>query len=443
MTFDSNDLLDRLRILTTGDAPPARWIVAYSGGLDSTVLLHALAKSTTSSEILAVHIDHGLHADAGQWQQHCRTFAGNLGIAYETTTVAVALKPENGLEADARRARYDAFAGIVRSGDCLLSAHHEDDQAETLLLNLMRGSGPAGLAGIGLQQSFSRGRLLRPLLGVSREAIEAYAKRHKLEWIDDPSNEDSRFDRNFLRNEVMPKLVSRWPAVSNRLRRSAELVGESSELLNDLADIDLAVLGTRQRLSVSRLQALSPARQRNVLRRAVRLCGLPPLPSTRAYQIISEMLPARADAQPLVTWDGACVRRYRDNLFVMASPSPCVNDPEALLRPGDAAFNLGGGLGSLQLCAGNNKGIDPELAAKGLAIRFRDGGETIRIADQGPTKKLKKLLQEEGIVPWMRGAIPLLFAEQKLVAVGDIWVDADSLVSSGLQVIWADSPALR
>lgn len=443
MTFDSNDLLDRLRILTTGDAPPARWIVAFSGGLDSTVLLHALAKSATSSEILAVHIDHGLHADAGQWQQHCRTFAGNLGVAYETSTVAVALKPENGLEADARRVRYDAFAGIVRSGDCLLSAHHEDDQAETLLLNLMRGSGPAGLAGIGLQQSFSRGRLLRPLLGVSREAIEAYAKRHRLEWIDDPSNEDSRFDRNFLRNEVMPKLASRWPAVSNRLRRSAELVGESSELLNDLADIDLAVLGTRQRLSVSRLQALSAARQRNVLRRAVRLCGLPPLPSTRAYQIISEMLPARADAQPLVTWDGACVRRYRDNLFVMASPSPRVSDPEALLRPGDAAFNLGGGLGSLQLCAGNDKGIDPDLAANGLAIRFRDGGETIRIADQGPTKKLKKLLQEEGIVPWMRGAIPLLFAEQKLVAVADIWVDADSLVSSGLHVIWADPPALR
>lgn len=444
MTFDSNDLLDRLRILTADDNSPARWLVAYSGGLDSTVLLHALAKSATPAAVLAIHIDHGLHADARQWQQHCRLFAENLGVAYETRAVAVAEKPENGLEADARRVRYDAFAGIVRSGDCLLSAHHEDDQAETLLLNLMRGSGPAGLAGIGLQQSFGRGRLLRPLLGVAREAIEAYADLHKLEWIDDPSNEDTRFDRNFLRNEVMPILASRWPAVANRLRRSAELVGESSELLNDLADFDLAVLGTQQKLSIDRLLELSAARQRNVLRRAVRLGGLPPLPSTRAYQIINEMLRARADAQPLVTWEGACVRRYRDHLYVMSPlPSPRAADPTQMLRPGQAAVSLGAGLGSLALSAGADRGIDPALAANGLAIRFRDGGETIRVDGQGPTKKLKKLLQEEGIVPWMRGVLPLLFAGEKLVAVADIWVDADLSTSAGLKVIWTDPPALK
>ena len=444
MTFDSNDLLERLHVLTADDNPPARWLVAFSGGIDSTVLLHALAKSATPAEIIALHIDHGLHPDARQWQQHCRSFAGDIGVAYETRTVTVAEKPAHGPEADARRVRYGAFAGMVRTGDCLLSAHHEDDQAETLLLNLMRGSGPAGLAGIGRQQSFGRGRLLRPLLGVSRDEIEAYAALHELNWIDDPSNEDSRFDRNFVRNEIMPGLAARWPAVSNRLRRSAELVGESSELLNELADIDLATLGVPQKLSVGGLLTLSAARQRNVLRRAVRLCGLPPLPSTRAFQIISEMLPARTDAQPLVTWDGACVRRYRDHLYVLASvPATGSAGLTGTLRPGDPAVCLGEGLRTLMLSAGVDRGIQPDLAENGLTIQFRDGGETIRPDDQGPTKKLKKLLQEEGIVPWMRSALPLLYAGEKLVAVADLWVDADCMAKSGLNVIWTDRPALK
>jgi tRNA(Ile)-lysidine synthase len=307
----------------------------------------------------------------------------------------------------------------------------------------MRGSGPAGLAGIGLQQSFGRGLLLRPLLGVSREAIEDYAALHQLDWIEDPSNEDSRFDRNFLRNEIMPTLASRWPAVSNRLRRSAELVGEASALLNDLADMDLATLGEANRLRIDVLKELTTARQQNVLRRAVRLCGLPPLPSTRTYQIINELLPARVDAQPLVAWTGGCVRRYRDHLYVMAWAPPDADDPAGCLRPDKPALRLGPGLGELALTAGRSVGIDPALADSGLVIRFRDGGETIRVDENGPTKKLKKLLQEEGIVPWMRGSLPLLFAGEKLVAVADLWVAADVAVRPGVNVIWTDRPALK
>ncbi len=256
-------------------------------------------------------------------------------------------KAENGPEAAARAARYDAFLGLMKSGDCLLSAHHEDDQAETLLLNLMRGSGPAGLAGIGLQQSFGRGRLLRPMLGVSGEDIATYANRHKLEWIDDPTNADSRFDRNFIRSEILPRLAARWPAVSNRLRRTAELLSESSELLNDLADVDLATLGAPQKLRVSGLQELSPERQRNVIRRAVRLCGLPPPPATRLYQIIHELLPARTDAQPLVCWTGACVRRYRDHLFVLPHHPDRDHGVAGTLWPDGDLLHLGNGFGSL------------------------------------------------------------------------------------------------
>jgi tRNA(Ile)-lysidine synthase len=442
VTFDSNDLATRLRALTSGKSP-ARWLVAFSGGVDSTVLLHALANSGTEASVVAIHIDHGLHAYSGQWEQHCREFAADLGVEFESRAVTVAEKPENGPEAAARRARYDAFLSLVRSDDCLLSAHHEDDQAETLMLNLMRGSGPAGLAGIGLRQSFGRGHLLRPMLGVSGEAILEYAERHGLSWIDDPSNTDSRFDRNFIRNEIVPKLAARWPAVSNRLRRSAELVGESSELLNDLADIDLDGLGTPQKLSIKGLQKLSAPRQRNVLRRAVRLCGLPPPPATRLYQVIHELLPARADGQPLVVWAGAEIRRYRDALFVMPTHQIVGGEDTGILKPGGPSVCLGSGLGSLELIEGPGEGIDPKLAQHGLAIRYRGGGESIRISGQGPTRKLKKLLQEEGVVPWMRTGLPLLFVADRLVAVADLWVEADCVANPGLMVNWIDRPALK
>ena len=442
MIFDSDDLLVRLRALTSGKSP-ARWLVAFSGGIDSTVLLHALANSETEAAVIAIHIDHGLHADSGQWEQHCREFAADLGVEFESRAVTVAEKPENGPEAAARRARYDAFLRLVRSDDCLLSAHHEDDQAETLLLNLMRGSGPAGLAGIGLRQSFGRGHLLRPMLGVPGEAILAYAERHELGCINDPSNADSRFDRNFIRNEIVPKLAARWPAVSNRLRRSAELVGESSELLNDLADMDLDGLGTPQKLSIKGLQKLPAARQRNVLRRAVRLCGLPPPPATRLYQIIHELLPARADGQPLVVWAGAEIRRYRDSLYVMPPHQIVDGEGAGILRPGGPSICLGSGLGSLELTEEAGEGIDPKLAQHGLTIRYRDGGEAIRISGQGPTRKLKKLLQEEGVVPWMRTGLPLLFVDDRLVAVADLWVEADCVASPGLTVNWIDRPALK
>ena len=442
MTFDSENLLDRLRALTTGKQP-LRWVVAFSGGIDSTVMLHALATSGTAEKVLAVHIDHGLSPESTKWEAHCQRVAADLGVEYESRQVKVIEKSENGPEAAARVARYNAFLDLMKSGDCLLSAHHEDDQAETLLLNLMRGSGPAGLAGIGLKQSFGRGQLLRPMLGIPGEAIEAYAKQYKLDWIDDPSNADSRFDRNFLRNEIVPRLAARWPAVSNRLRRTAELVGESSELLNDLADIDIAALGVPQKLRISDLQNLSPARQRNVIRRAIRLCGLPPVPATRLFQVIHELLPAREDAQPLVVWANAAVRRYRDHLFVLPQRTGPECEVGGTLRPGGPSLALGNGFGSISLSAEGNVGINPELARHGISIRYRDGGEAIRINAEGRTRKLKKLLQEEGIVPWMRSELPLLYAGDQLVAVADLWLQADCSSCPGLQVNWTDRPALK
>jgi len=283
---------------------------------------------------------------------------------------------------------------------------------------------------------------LRPLLGMPGDAIEAYADRHKLAWIDDPSNEDLRFDRNFLRREIVPRLAARWPAVAARLSQSADLAGEASGLLRDLADIDIAAAGSAERLGIGALLSLATARQRNLLRRAVSLCGLPPPPATRLYQAVYELIPARKDAQPLVAWQGAELRRYRDHLHVMPTLSDSPGVPAQLLRP-DMPLDLGPGMGQLLLSPAANGGIDPRLATAGLQVRYRRGGEAIRPAGHEITHKLKKLLQQEGIVPWMRERLPLLYAGDELVAVAELWIAGECSRPDGYCVTWRNRLALN
>jgi len=443
VTFDSTLLLERLNALCA-ERSPRRWQVAFSGGIDSTVLLHALAgtRELQPSEIVAIHIDHNLHKDSGDWEVHCREFAEGLDVSYVSKKVTVDDQSGNGPEAAARQSRYAALLALVDDGDCLLSAHHEEDQAETLLLNLMRGSGLAGLAGIGAIQDFGRGRLLRPLLGVSAAAIEEYADRHNLDWIEDPSNADTRFDRNFLRSEIVPALAARWPAVSARLKQSADLASEASTLLRELANIDIAAAGTPERLDLPVLQALTHERQRNVLRQAINLHGLPPAPATRLYQVIDELIPAREDAQPMVEWPGAEIRRYRNHLYIMPAIPGLPVAPEQALRP-DESLDLGPGMGQLALSPDMDGGISPNLASAGLQIRYRHGGEEIRPTGHDCTHKLKKLLQQEGIVPWMRERLPLLYSGDDLVAVADLWIAKDCSDDAGFGVSWHDRSPLN
>ncbi|MBT8093949.1 MAG: tRNA lysidine(34) synthetase TilS, partial [Gammaproteobacteria bacterium] len=245
MSFTHEHLLEQLAALRTEVPAPSRYVLAYSGGLDSTVLAHALAASATGVPVIAVHIDHGLHAESSQWSEHCRDFAAGLGIEFRCRKVLVQLESGKGPEASAREARYSALHAEIEPGDWLLSAHHREDQAETLLLNLVRGSGPAGIAGIGAVRRFGCGWLVRPLLHVDREALQGYAGRQGLQWLEDPSNTDRRFDRNFLRHEVLPRLKTRWPDIAARLQRSARHAGEAAALLADLAAIDLDTLGGR------------------------------------------------------------------------------------------------------------------------------------------------------------------------------------------------------
>ncbi len=441
MTFTPEGLATELDHLEVTAGPANRYVVAFSGGLDSTVLLHALSGLETDAEIVAIHVDHALQEDSAAWEHHCRQFAASLGIEFRSIRVRVQLESGKGPEASAREVRYSALLSRLAPGDWLLSAHHREDQAETLLLNLIRGSGPAGVAGIGDIRRFGPGWLARPLLNIDREALRDYADRTGLRWIEDPSNKDRRFDRNFLRHEVLPRLQSRWPDIAARLQRSAGHAGEASQLLIDLARIDLERFGGRaDRLPVDQLSSLSAARRRNLIRHCLRVLGLSTPTALQLDRVLNELLPAREDGQPLVTWPGTAVRRYRNSLYLM--PLDMADNLEDLDVLGKRV-ELGAGLGALVFDRSVGPGLDPALVEDGLRVRSRQGGEEIKLPGQSHTKKLKKLLQEEGVVPWMRDRLPLVYAGDRLVAVGDLWLAADATADPGLEVRWDARPALH
>ena len=441
MSFSPECLAERLASLAREIPEPARYLVAFSGGLDSTVLIHALAALQQRRPVIAVHVDHALQPGSAEWQAHCRDVAAELGIEFHSKTVEVADDSGLGPEAAAREARYAALSSFMHQDDWLLSAHHRDDQAETLLLNLIRGSGPVGVAGIPPLRLLGQGWLVRPMLDVSVDAMRDYASRHALSWVDDPSNADIRFQRNFLRHEILPSLRRRWPDIGNRLQRSAGHAREASDLLRDLAKIDLAALGgDAERLRIGELLLLSPARQRNVIRYALRVLQLPTPTAAQLACVQQDLLQARDDSQPQVAWPGAVLRRYRGCLY-LSSAAPC----GPIRRQGFSAagVDLGRGLGRIRLVETSGEGIDPALAKSGLTLSSRAGGERIRLKGQAHRKKLKKLLQEEGVVPWMRDRLPLLYAGDQLVAVADLWIAADAVSKPGFGVRWDGRPALH
>jgi len=442
VSFDPGILDESLASLAAGQPEPARYVVALSGGVDSAALLTALAQLDPGPAILALHVDHGLHADSAAWERRAQALAASLAVPYQGVRVDVDPADSRGLEAAAREARYDVFRSRIAAGDWLLMAHHRDDQAETLMLNLLRGSGLLGLAAMPARRSFGDGLLVRPLLGVGRADLVAWAGQQGIDWVEDPSNSDLRLDRNFLRHRIMPSLRQRWDAAPASMARSAALLAEAQQLLDDLASLDLAGLrGTSdRRLSLEGLRSLSGERQRNVLRFACRRLGLPLPPAGRLEAVCRDVLGAREDAGPLVAWPGAELRRFRNELFLLR-PSAGPEAPTALLGP-EGGVDLGKDGGRLELRCVDSAGIAPSLVRQGLTVGYRKGGERLRPGPGAPRRTLKSLLQSSAVLPWMRNRIPLLRSSERLVAAGDLWVDADCLQTPGYRVHWIDRPEL-
>lgn len=394
--------------------------VAYSGGCDSHVLLHALValRPQISPEIKAIHINHGLSPLANEWEEHCRLTCEKLDVPYVAISVNARAKKSSPEEA-ARHARYAEWKKLLKINEVLLLAHHQDDQAETLLIQLMRGAGVKGLASMPAQQAFADGLLSRPLLGFLREELYCYALDNNLHWIDDPSNFDTDFDRNFLRHDIIPLLETRWPGLKKTLSRTASHQAEASDLLNGLAEQDWQQVQSGEQIKISALAQLNVQRQRNLLRYWIGQVRKLALPDTvHLHRIINEVLTAAEDAKPEVTWSGGEVRRYQGLLYAQTKTSEI--DEKLTLRWPNIEQALALPLSNMNLVstASMGEGLSQgKLKNREYSIRFRQGGETCRPAGRGQTHQLKKLFQEWQIPPWRRGQIPLFFVDNELAAV--------------------------
>ena len=394
--------------------------MGFSGGCDSSVLLHALSRLRPAGVTLkALHVDHRLHPESAAWAEHCRRFAAARDIPCEVIAVDAAAGAGESPEACAREARYAAFASVLGEGDWLLLAHHQDDQAETVLLRLLRGAGPEGLAGMPVSRPLGQGHLLRPLLDFSRAELAEWARREGLDWLEDPANAGTDPDRNFLRHEILPRLRSRWPAADAALARSARLQREAAGELARQAAADWAGLAERQpdRIPVAALAALPPARCRRLLRYWIGRINALPLPHARHLQrILDEVLPASPDAMPEVRWPGARVRRHAGMLWLLPERLPTT--PAA--QPWDLHRSLALDDGrSLEVCETEGRGLRADLRGRDdVRIDFRRGGERLRPAGRGEHRHaLKKLLQEWGVPPWERSRLPLLYVGRTIAAV--------------------------
>ena len=414
-----DDVTDTLRrALET--LPPGALCVGYSGGLDSGVLLHALAglPEARARGLSAIHVDHGLQDYSADWAQHCRQTAAALQLPLRIVRVAVARTGGDGLEAAARAARMSAFGQHLAPGSVLALAHHADDQTETVLLKLLRGAGPEGLRGMRPLRRFGDSRLWRPLLTLPRAALQRYATAQALQWIDDPSNLDTRHARNFLRNDVLPLLRTRWPRLDTAVGHSARWLDAAAGQLEHDAAIALAQIQgvDPATLDAAGWLALSDALRPLTLRRWLRDIGLPPPEHVHIEQLQQQLRRAGDDRNPCVSWAGAELRRYRDRLYALA--------PQA--APAAGWHSDWDGQHPLVLPAGCGRlaAVTPPAEPLRLQVRLRRGGERLRPHDDTHTRELRDLLQQAGVPPWQRGRLPLVYAGDELLAVADLWQTA-------------------
>ena len=395
-----------------------RFVIAYSGGLDSHVLLHLM--QACQFKLLAVYIDHGLQDISKSWSTHCASVCHELDIPFQS--ISVNAQPDKGdsPEASARGARYQALAEVMQAGDILLTAQHLQDQAETFILQLIRTAGPAGLSAMPEAKSFAAGYHIRPLLATERNELENYAKQHELIWIEDPSNTDQRYDRNFLRHSVVPVLQQRWPSINQTLSNVSLLQAEASELMSDLAVIDASGMIDADTLNISRLQQLSLARQKNSIRYWLQQLNLDVPTAKRLHEILGPMLTASDDRSPHVSWSQTEVRRFQGKLYAMKKLNSFDTHQQITwngLKPEPIK-----GLGVKVVLEKVEAGLSNDVLNEPLSIRFRHGGEKIKPAGRVHTMELKKLMQEAKIAPWLRPRVPLLYLDDKLIAVADYWV---------------------
>ncbi|MEO7208930.1 MAG: tRNA lysidine(34) synthetase TilS [Steroidobacteraceae bacterium] len=419
-------------------------VVALSGGADSAALLRAaaaLGKSFRALPLRALHVDHGLQTAAAGFRAACVALCEQLRIPLHIVAVPVSREAGVSIEAAARTARYTALRTEMQPRECLLTAHHCEDQAETLLLQALRGAGVKGMSAMPVCRAFGVGWHVRPLLEVAHRdllqfgALESTACR-------DPMNQDLRFDRVYLRTAVWPLIETRWPGAAIALTRAARHLAEAQQLLEMAAGADLGRLRDGDALSIPGLRALLPVKRVNVVRLWLSQQGREAPSTARLIEALRQVLEAEADHQPAIVWADQALRRYRQRLFVTCAEPPRIPDVRSWTAVGGASLDLGPGLGNLTWIE-QHGGIAAARLPASVSVRRRDGGETLKPAPTARTQTLQHLCQALGVLPWMRGALPLVFAGDELIAVADLWLDARWCVSAdapGLNVAWNNAP---
>ncbi len=448
-----------------------RYWVAFSGGVDSSVLLHALVQlmprlqaEETPIEVRAIYIDHGLQAESfhpkgtssgmlphslsahpkstssgmlphslsAQWADHCRAVCDEYGIAFVSMNADLLLNKGDSVEEKARESRYLLLASQLEEHDVLLTAQHKDDQAETFLLQALRGAGPKGLASMPEIKAFAKGRHMRPLLGFSKQDLVNYATAEGLSWVEDPSNQQLRFQRNYLRQKILPLLKENWPAASDTLSRSAGYCAESADLLQQLARIDMVtVAGSDNTLSRAALNHLSRQRRANLIRYWLTELALRAPNHQRLEQMISQLETSAQDKSPYIVWPGVEIRCYRDKVYAMA---PLVLTDEtkvfSLQLRGQTNETLKLDDGELHAYQTNGNGLRIADNTQ-IEVRFRQGGERCQPAGQAHSRELKTLFQEWAIPHWLRGRIPLIYVEGELAVIAGLCICQPFVASDG------------
>lgn len=394
--------------------------VAYSGGIDSHVLLHAvklLQVQGLAIEVQAVHVNHHLSAQADAWAQHCQQICADLHVPLIQLNVQLEKNSDESLEAQARDARYAAFVNALPAGSVILTAHHQDDQAETLLLQLLRGAGPKGLQAMPVSRQHEHLTLLRPFLGVTKKALLAFAQEHHLHWVEDDSNNDVNLQRNLLRKEVMPQLQKHWPKAKATIARSAEYFVQAHQCTQDLAALDYKHCHDKQNtLVIGALLKLPHYRQKQVVRYWLLQQGFNLPSAVKLEQIFTEVIAAKEDAMPCVHWQGVEVRRYRDRLYAN-KPLSAFDATQALTWDWRQPLTLPVAMGTLVATQKQGQGISLNEIAGLLEVRFRQGGEKCYLPGRLGGHSLKNLFQEWGVPTWQRDRTPLLYYKNQLVAV--------------------------
>lgn len=426
-------LFDSVKTFCLAQGFDKTYWIGYSGGLDSHVLLHLCAelRKHYPLQLKAVHVHHGLSIHADTWAMHCAKVCADLQIEFIQKMIDAKALAGDSPENKARQARYAAFAKLLAAQDILLTAHQQDDQAETVLVQLLRGAGPKGLAAMPALKSFAAGLHGRPLLPVSRRELKQYAAEHQLSWINDESNENENFTRNFLRHTVLPVLKQRWPTVTTTLARVAENCAETQEVVAAMAAQDLAVCCEEkdQTLAIKKWVLLDKVRQRQVLRAWLTKLGFSLPSAVKLQQIQRDFLQASQDKSPCISWGEVEIRRYRDVLYAM--PRLPLHDVAQVFSWDMSQALIIPHLGTLRATLSENAGL--RLDIKQVTVRFRQGGEWCYFPERGQHQSLKHLLQQWNIPPWQRDRLPLLYVNDTLIAVTGFFINTDYIAVPGKQ----------